>query len=1799
MDGIDRVSEPPESDNVNVGDARLSELERIVSAEPESPLFYELALIHFEMGRAGRAGGILRAGLKAHPHHMPARLLYGQCLLEKGRYPACAREMARIIQRDEDNVDAMRTLARALLASAQAEEAAVVLERALRIAPHDADLQHLQGEAVAAQVAIQSAERPDEPEIGVLEPDGNVIRLTDVADASAEEPAPAPGFTGYIRAIAVAPRRPEPSPAPADDWALPLETIPPLVNAPPMLAELQAAVAAQAVEFEPEVGSTLLPVGAIDAEAEAAAPAASVPVPPELATVSEPPEAPSVPGDDDPGDATRVLDVVDDSLDVPAEGAVSGGRPPGGVPIEPNGPPAETMEALPAPALEALPPVVAFPSPDDSDEEDATRAEDVPEHVLEARRHQPHPATGGTTREALSPGLRQGRASLSFTGVPERDPDADDDAGRPAPVGPPPPAREPGSLLLSALRVSAVPPAAPAAAPATSPSDTPPGSISVSLSSLPGSPRTGTPSLSTLPAPRPLPLPQPAPTPALAPAPATVAASPAKRQTPTVDARPRLALPRFDWEPESSGNLDWDPPAPLPASALSPTTPQAPVPGLHPAPITDISTRQDAPPSFQDLTGEMPALVPPVSIATDRGSLTEEIPRVEERPATVQLADPEPIDRPAPAQRPGTVRLARKGMHGAAAQSDEFQNSAEIPVPEPTPPPPTLAPPRHARAVVVDPEPAQASEPQIHTEDAVLESSAPRPAPRVRRAESSQPGAEPPRSSSPAPRPAASAKPQRVPVQAPAPSPAPVAKPAPDLLDLELDPDEFSDMPPKPAQLPHRAPPADLRDGDLSSEFQVPAPPVPKAPQKPQAAPPQKAPASPAKAAPRVIKPDRPPAHDMPADMMTPAPVSPRGAPAPDLRPVRGEAKAVSRAVPPASAAETEALDSVLSTAPLPGRGVPRAAQFDSVVDAELQPDDTGASRAAPVNSPAAPRERPAPAARPAPTGAAVPALRPSFPRPKARHLLPLALVALLLASLTITWRYRSVSNRYARALATAQQKTADGTWMGVQGAGQAVAEATAPADALARFGGFFVRAFGRPSLDARRADLLAYAARLEGERVTIFGEVERRDTLRQALEVAETVAPDRVDTALASAWQAIDAGQAAEARRSLETILQGRPLNAAPSASQTAEDAALHYTLGVAALQAGQTDAGVEHLRTALQLAPGHVGALKALADDRARRAEYRAATDAYRQILTSYSPTHLETRVALARLQIQLGKREAESLAELKTLSADPTLSGPQHALVFDALGAAALQRGDLPGARQAFTRAMQASPNDPRFAVGVAALDMRELKLDEAESMLVMAQRAHPENLETLRSLVEIRLLRGDPEGALRRLSVSPTLDARLLMQKGRALLEMGDGRAAEAALATAHDEDGDSKDIRIYHALAVYRVARTTQNLEALKGLRALPVGDERLEDRALPFRALGEALGAAGDHKGATAAYQQAMETDNRDFLASWGLCQLALSEGDTQRGLNHCRTAVQLNPHFLPAADRTAAIAEAREDDQSVIAVLAPLVARDPDHPVAVRRLARAYLRTGDPSHASHLVEGEHASADPPTRHYILGLVAATENHLPDALTDLAAAADALPSDPFVLEAHADLLMRDGKPDQAGAVYRRAVAAGGGASAGIGAARASMLTERWADAAIAAQAAQERAEKDRAPMATQAQALALQAAAALAQGDVAGRQRAAALVDRAISVAPDEPTARLTAGRLAEAEGRTAEAVEHFRRATVAQPNSAEARYYLGRAMLSTPNQRSAGRDVLEQATRLDPQGRFGALADQLLRKAP
>jgi len=976
-------------------------------------------------------------------------------------------------------------------------------------------------------------------------------------------------------------------------------------------------------------------------------------------------------------------------------------------------------------------------------------------------------------------------------------------------------------------------------------------------------------------------------------------------------------------------------------------------------------------------------------------------------------------------------------------------------------------------------------------------------------------------------------------------APAPVAKPTADerpsaraepepldLLEIPLDPAEFADMPPKPTPIATHAPPTDM------SGTSGPLPPRRRRRETSNPGTGEMPATGPLPLHSSLLH-EAPPAPPPPVPAPRPKPV-PRAEPTPVYE---GELASF------ADAGASDVLGQVVGEARSKNYGPgPRPAE----AAATLKPadaDDGGPSATVRIATLA-------------------------------------VVVAVLVLALVSTWSYRSAVSEADALIEDARRAVADGNYGSRLEVTERLAGAPEPGGPLVWLGDTVASSAGG-GLEGHRATRLALLARLEAERVHLFGERGRLDAARVAERAARDAAPKSTDTAAARVLLALHAGRPADARRAIEEL---------PSTAR--KQARAQLMLARTLLASGDRDAAVDRARTATRLDDGLLPARKLLADLKAAKGDYTGALKDYEALLDAAADEHIDTQVALQRLRVQVNKRAGEALDGLKRLleGGDSVLAPTQRARIHDSIGLYYARRGEFPSARDAYRAAIDAAPDDPRYSTGLARLDMRAFKLDEAEAVLRRASEAEPRAPEHRVALARVSLLRGDADGVLAQIKRIRKPGAEALLLQAQAELALGDPRAAEETLREASRLDSGLTDIRLYRTLAQFLLGRqpdaTLAQLRA--GRERSGVADQRLEDRTLPFRAYGIALARKREFKSAVSEFERALVIERTDFRAHHELCRLFAERRDARRALRQCRAALSTNPHFAPAAVLSAEIAERWRDPGAVSASLAPLVANGRASAAGVRRLVRALVQQGQLEKATALATDD---VDPATGRYIRGLVALARNETAAAREALLPVTDELTADPFAQVAYADALMKSDRAQEAATFYRRAIKTGDGPEGALGAARAALRRERAREAIAAAREAGRRATKGLYHPKVQAQALVLEAQGWMEKGGRAGRRSAQRALSKAQRLERDLPATLLAQGQLAEATGQRDDAIARYTRVTQVAPKHPEAFFRLGRLRLADPDDRDAAVQALRLAEKLDPEGAWGFRAKKLLER--
>ncbi len=198
---------------------RIEELRRRVQKDKASIAFAQLAEEDRRAGRFDEAIETCRTGLAHHPGYLSAHVTLGRALIEVGQLPQAQEELQRVLAAAPENLAALKGLAEIRYRRGEPQEALALYRRALELAPHDPDLEHL-----VAQISreLEPAGHPSEVPGGLsfAEAMGEFLALDEQAAGTPLAAEPVPVVPEQPAAsVTPAPTPPGPAPAPADTHA--------------------------------------------------------------------------------------------------------------------------------------------------------------------------------------------------------------------------------------------------------------------------------------------------------------------------------------------------------------------------------------------------------------------------------------------------------------------------------------------------------------------------------------------------------------------------------------------------------------------------------------------------------------------------------------------------------------------------------------------------------------------------------------------------------------------------------------------------------------------------------------------------------------------------------------------------------------------------------------------------------------------------------------------------------------------------------------------------------------------------------------------------------------------------------------------------------------------------------------------------------------------------------------------------------------------------------------------------------------------------------------------------------------------------------------------------------------------------------------------------------------------------------------------------------------------------------------------------------------------------------------------
>jgi tetratricopeptide (TPR) repeat protein len=173
-----------------VADTRIDELRRRLERDPGSRLFAQLAEEYRKAGNHADAIRIARTGLAQHPSYPSARLTLGRALLDSGDAAGARAELETALRDAPDNILASRFLGQALEALGELDPALQQLQKTLKMAPGD---RQLESQIVSLETRLRSPQAPAVAPAGGIPLSGDVTApLPRPAPPAARPAAPAP-----------------------------------------------------------------------------------------------------------------------------------------------------------------------------------------------------------------------------------------------------------------------------------------------------------------------------------------------------------------------------------------------------------------------------------------------------------------------------------------------------------------------------------------------------------------------------------------------------------------------------------------------------------------------------------------------------------------------------------------------------------------------------------------------------------------------------------------------------------------------------------------------------------------------------------------------------------------------------------------------------------------------------------------------------------------------------------------------------------------------------------------------------------------------------------------------------------------------------------------------------------------------------------------------------------------------------------------------------------------------------------------------------------------------------------------------------------------------------------------------------------------------------------------------------------------------------------------------------------------------------------------------------------------------
>jgi cellulose synthase operon protein C len=295
---------------------------------------------------------------------------------------------------------------------------------------------------------------------------------------------------------------------------------------------------------------------------------------------------------------------------------------------------------------------------------------------------------------------------------------------------------------------------------------------------------------------------------------------------------------------------------------------------------------------------------------------------------------------------------------------------------------------------------------------------------------------------------------------------------------------------------------------------------------------------------------------------------------------------------------------------------------------------------------------------------------------------------------------------------------------------------------------------------------------------------------------------------------------------------------------------------------------------------------------------------------------------------------RRFDDAIIELRTVLRDqPNYSQAllMMAKTYEYTGSAAL-------AEESYSKALESSRNAPEYGVTYAKYLLTKNEADRAEKVLDDVMKGHPNNVETIKLLAQVKIFKGDIDGA------------KLLANKVKSFNNGNLAQLIEGSiLAKSNDYSGSLNAFMKAHELApndmqpIYAIVRTYMGKKNYKEALAFLDTEIGKSPTVYELKILQAQVAIAGGNLlKAKSTYQNAIASDPNRMTAYQQLAYLNLSQGDVASAKSNIQKGLEIVPNSFDLKMVSAEIHQYEKEYSKAIAVYEELMTTNPDSQVAL-----------------------------------------------------------------------------------------------------------------------------------------------------------------------------------------------------------------------------------------------------------------